>query len=64
MIIDLEGRLNNLSGKYIKQILTRLESLQVQDKALRKVVLDGINDLMRDIKELLSEEDTSKRYGS
>lgn len=41
--------LNNLRGKYIKQVLQRLEESKLDNKLARKIVLDGINDLMREI---------------
>lgn len=49
-VLDL---IRNLSGKYAKQTLTRLEGLETLSpdvrKAIRKIVLDGFNDLFRDV---------------
>lgn len=42
-------QLNNLKGKYIKQALQRLEVLNAATPQVRKVVLDEMNDLMRDV---------------
>lgn len=46
---DTKTELKNLRGKYIKQLLTQLESEGVMTPAVRKLVLDNFNDLMRDI---------------
>ena len=52
--------LNNLRGKYIKQLLTKLEALHVLTPEVRKCILDDINELMRDIeKEYHGSEDTN-----
>lgn len=41
--------IENLRGKHIKQILTRLERNNTATKDTRKIVLDEVNDLVRDI---------------
>ena len=50
--------LNNLRGKHIKSMLLRLERIDAASPEVRKIVLDEINDLMRDVlKELGYEAD-------
>jgi hypothetical protein len=49
MTNDTKTELKNLRGKYIKQLLSQLESLGVLTPDMRKLVLDNINDLMRDV---------------
>lgn len=49
MMNNTQVELKNLRGKYIKQLLSQLESLGVLTPDVRKLVLDNINDLMRDI---------------
>ncbi len=46
---DTKKELKHLGGKYIKQMLLQLEALDVKTDEVRKVVLDNMNDLMRDI---------------
>lgn len=41
--------LNNLKGKHIKNLLTKLENLNVMNPSVRKIVLDELNDLMREV---------------
>ena len=41
--------LKNLKGKHIKSLLTKIESLQDLTPTLRKIVLDELNDLMREV---------------
>ncbi len=41
--------LNNLRGKYIKRVLTQLEETDKINQETRKIILDCINDLMRDV---------------
>jgi len=48
-ISTLQKQINNLRGKYIKQILERLESQTIITQQQRKVILDGCNDMIRDI---------------
>ena len=51
--------LNNLRGKHIKSMLLRLERIDAASPNVRKIVLDEINDLVRDIlKELGYESET------
>ncbi len=45
----LKKAIENLRGKHIKSMLSRLEELGVVSPALRKIVLDEVNDLTRDI---------------
>jgi hypothetical protein len=47
--MDNRQELQNLKGKHIKQVLTKLEALNTLTPPVRKVVLDEINDLMREI---------------
>lgn len=49
MSSDTRTELKNLRGKYIKQALSQLEALGVLTPEVRKVVLDNLNDLMRDV---------------
>lgn len=49
-------RLSNLSGKYAKEILQRLEDQKLSTKAIRKIVLDCLNDLGREIEEITDKE--------
>ncbi len=46
--IDIEQSITNLKGKHIKSILTRLEKLDALTPALRKIILDELNDLTRE----------------
>jgi hypothetical protein len=48
-----EKEIMNLKGKHIKAALTRLERFGPVSKDTRKIVLDGFNDLTRDILRLL-----------
>lgn len=41
--------LTNLKGKHIKQLLTKLERIEPITPEKRKIVLDEINDLMREV---------------
>ena len=55
----LKTALNNLRGKHIKSMLLRLERIDAASPDVRKIVLDELNDLMRDVlKELGYEADT------
>lgn len=45
---ELEQALLNIKGKHIKSILTRLEKLGALTPAIRKIVLDELNDLTRE----------------
>ncbi len=45
----LKTALNNLRGKHIKSMLLRLERIDAATPDVRKIVLDEINDLMRDV---------------
>lgn len=47
-IDDLERQLTNLKGKHIKSILLRLEQINALSPAIRKIILDEVNDLMRE----------------
>lgn len=46
---ELLRHLENMRGKYIKQILTRLELAERTDSTIRKIVLDEINNLFREL---------------
>lgn len=50
---NTKTELSNLRGKYIKQLLTQLENEGVKTPEVRKLVLDNMNDLMRDILRVL-----------
>lgn len=41
----------NLAGKYAKECLVKLEHQQVLTPNIRKVILDGFNDLVRETEE-------------
>lgn len=57
--VPLKTALNNLRGKHIKSMLLRLERIDAASPDVRKIVLDELNDLMRDVlKELGYEADT------
>lgn len=45
----LQQTVENLRGKHIKQILTRLERNNAATKDTRKIILDEVNDLVREI---------------
>ena len=49
MMNDTRTELKNLRGKYIKQVLTQVEEEGVLTPIVRKIILDGFNDLMRDV---------------
>lgn len=51
-----EKKLRNLSGKYSKEILRRLEQQDLNNKRIRKVVLDCLSDLGREIEDILKEK--------
>ena len=56
-MINLEQRITHLHGKHIKAMLTKLESLNILTVDVRKIVLDEMNELLRDIiKELIIDE--------
>jgi len=55
---DTLREINNLRGKYIKQILSRLEITKSLTPETRKVILDGFNDLYRELHKILEYEDT------
>ncbi len=46
---NLEIELINLKGKHIKNVLTRLEQIDSLTPQIRKIVLDELNDLMREV---------------
>ena len=46
-------------GKYIKQVLERLEAADLCDIETRKHVLDGFNDLKRDLERTLLVESST-----
>lgn len=46
---DTLQTLYNLRGKYIKQILNRLERQGELTPLTRKIILDELNDLMREV---------------
>ena len=55
----MKTALNNLRGKHIKSMLLRLETIDAASPNVRKIVLDELNDLMREVlKELGYEADT------
>lgn len=57
--VTLKTALNNLRGKHIKSMLLRLERIDAASPDVRKIVLDELNDLMRDVlKELGYDADT------
>lgn len=41
--------IKNITGKHIKQTLTRLESQDILTQDIRKIVLDEFNDFCRDL---------------
>jgi hypothetical protein len=45
--------LEKLKGKHIKQALLRLEKDGLLTPKIRKIVLDEVNDLMREVERLL-----------
>ncbi len=51
-----EKDLDNLRGKHVKSALTRLEKLGPVNPAVRKIILDEINDLMREVLRILGYE--------
>lgn len=65
MIITLDSQrlndINNLRGKYIKQTLLRLEDLRTLTPEIRKIILDGYNDLFREFHKVVgyTEEDVA-----
>lgn len=48
-MIDIEILITNLKGKHIKQLLQRLEALEALTPAVRKIILDEMNDLAREL---------------
>lgn len=48
--------INHLKGKYIKRILVQLEAQGPVKPEVRKAVLDGLNDMARDIQKELGYE--------
>jgi len=46
----------HLKGKYIKQVLTRIEADGMMTAQVRKNVLDGFNEWGRDLELLLTEQ--------
>ena len=59
MAVDTRTALNNLRGKYIKQLLTQLEKIMIIHPDVRKIILDNMNDLTRDILKELGYESIS-----
>lgn len=57
MILPLEAQkiyeINNLRGKYIKQTLMRLEDIHALSPEIRKIILDGYNDLFREFHKII-----------
>lgn len=49
-------KIANLRGKYIKQTLSRIEEEKQLSKVIRKAVLDGFNDLYRELYQHLGYE--------
>lgn len=59
METTIKTALNNLRGKHIKSTLLRLERIGAATPDVRKIVLDELNDLIRDVlKELGYQADT------
>lgn len=52
----MEQQINNLRGKYIKRVLSKLETLRALSPQERKIILDAFNDLIRDIQLVLAEK--------
>jgi len=59
MINDTQQTLINIKGKYIKRVLTHIELAGLQSLTIRKIVLDGFNDMMRDILKELGYDKTT-----
>jgi len=53
----MKVQLDNIRGKYIKELLLRLEKYGLLTSQLRKILLDTINDYAREVNELLGYED-------
>jgi hypothetical protein len=51
--MDVQRTLDNLRGKHIKVTLQKLERAEVLTPQIRKIVLDQMNDLMREVLEAL-----------
>lgn len=50
-------QINNMKGKYIKQVLTKLESVDKLTSEVRKCILDEMNDMFRELFTVLGYED-------
>ena len=46
---ETQKQIENLRGKHIKQVLQRLEKAGVLTPPIRKIVLDELNDMVREI---------------
>jgi len=57
---DTQQTLTNIKGKYIKRTLTLIELAGQQSVEVRKIILDGFNDMMRDILKELGYDTTKK----
>lgn len=56
VILDLVSIfIRNMIGKYTKLILERLEKQKLMTPAIRKVVLDTMNDMSREIQSKLTD---------
>jgi len=60
MMNDTQQTLTNIKGKYIKRTLTLIELAGQQSVEVRKIILDGFNDMMRDILKELGYDTTKK----
>lgn len=47
-------QIRNMIGKYSKQVLLRLEEQKVVTPQIRKAILDGFNDLFRELETRLN----------
>ncbi len=48
-LAEQEKALVNLKGKHVKSTLSRLEKINALTPPVRKIVLDEMNDLMREV---------------
>jgi hypothetical protein len=51
--MELKKEIDNLRGKYIKQVLTSIEQTNKLDQDVRKSILDAFNEYTRELYKLL-----------
>lgn len=55
--MEFSNKIEQVAKKYAKRLLTRLESLGIIDKQVRKAILDELNSLARELAAMQEKND-------